>query len=69
MLELRHWLRHTVGADPLCALRLAIAGVEQEEHGREGQPPSKCACSGKPTCEEKARLYWAQRPRRAKVAS
>jgi hypothetical protein len=62
MLELRHWLRHTVKACPMCALRLAIIGVEKEA-GRSPDLPALCLGDG--TCAGKAREAWAGRPRRA----
>ncbi len=62
MLELRQWLRHTVKTCSMCALRLAIIGVEQEA-GRKADLPALCLGDG--TCAEVARAAWGSRPRRA----
>ena len=60
MLELRHWLRHTVKACPMCALRLAIIGVEKDAGAKV---ELSGVCLGDGTCAGKAREAWAGRPK------
>jgi len=63
-LELRHWLRHEVGTCALCAMRLSVLGVENEE-GRKTTMDKFCLLNEKVSCDDKARAAWGKRPRHA----